>query len=65
MANVIDLLLFRKLSKYSDFETRGGKVLALMESICGPVPNNPDSFEPSIINENWPVSKTFPMLVLL
>ena len=54
MANMIDLDSFRKLSHYSDFETRSLKVLELMESIFGPVPINTVDIELSIINENWP-----------
>ena len=54
MANMIDLDSKRKLSYYSDFETRSLNVLELMESIFGPVPINPVNFEDSIINENWP-----------
>ena len=54
MGNMIDLDSKRKLSYYSDFETRSLNVLELMESIFGPAPNNPVNVEPSIINENWP-----------
>ena len=52
MANLIDLDSFRKLSYYSNFETRSLKVLELMESIFGPTPINPVNTEDSLINEN-------------
>ena len=54
MANMIDLDSKRKLSYYSDFETRSLNVLELMESIFGPLPVNPGNIEDSLINENWP-----------
>ena len=54
MANMIDLDSKRKLSYYSDFETRSLNVLELMESIFGPMPTNPVNIEDSLINENWP-----------
>ena len=54
MANMIDLDSKRKLSYYSDFETRSLNVLELMESIFGPSPINPVYIEDSLINENWP-----------
>ena len=54
MANWIDLDSFRKLSYYSNFETRSLNVLKLMESIFGPIAINPVNIEPSIFNENWP-----------
>ena len=54
MANMIDLNSKRKLSYYSDFETLSLNALELMESIFGPLPNDPVNFEDSIINENWP-----------
>ena len=54
MANMIDLDSKRKLSYYSDFETRSLIVLELMESIFGPMPINPVNIEDSLINENWP-----------
>ena len=54
MANMIDLYSFRKLSHYSNFETRSLKVLQLMEGIFGPPPINPVNIEPSIIIEYWP-----------
>ena len=54
MANMIDLDSKRKLSYYSDLETRSINVLELMESIFGPVPINPVNIEDSLINENWP-----------
>ena len=41
MANMIDLDSFRKLSHYSNFETRSLNILELMESIFGPPPINP------------------------
>ena len=53
MANMIDLVSFRKLFYYSNFERRCLIILELMESIFGPLPINPVSIEPSIINENW------------
>ena len=54
MANMIDFESKRKLSYYSNFETRSLNVLELMESIFGPVPFNPVNIEDSLINENWP-----------
>ena len=51
---MIDLDSFRKLSYYSDFETRSLNVLELMEGIFGPPPINSVNFEDSLINENWP-----------
>ena len=54
MANMIDLDSKRKLSFYSDFETRSLNVLELMESIFGPAPINAVNFESSVIDENWP-----------
>ena len=54
MANTIDLDSFRKLSFYSNFETRSLNVLELMEGISGPLPINPVNIEDSLINENWP-----------
>ena len=53
MANMIDLDSSRKIY-YSNFETRSLNVLELVESIFGPVPNNPVIIEDSLINENWP-----------
>ena len=53
MANMIALDSKRKLSYYSDFETRSLNVLELMESIFGPSPINPVNIEDSLINENW------------
>ena len=54
MAIMIDLDSFRKLSYYSNFETRNLNVLELMEGIFGPPPINPVSIQDSLINENWP-----------
>ena len=54
MANMIDLDSKRKLSYYSDFETRSLNVLELIESLFGPPPMNPVNIEDSLINENWP-----------
>ena len=54
IANMIDLDSKRKLSYYSDFETRSLNVLELMESLFGPPPMNPLNIEDSLINENWP-----------
>ena len=54
MANMIDLDSFRKLSYYSNFETRSLNILELMEGIFGPPPINPVNIEDSLINENWP-----------
>ena len=54
MANMIDLDSKRKLSYYSDFETRSLNVLERRESIFGPPPNNPVNIEGSLINANWP-----------
>ena len=68
MANMIDLDSFRKLSYYSNFETRSLNVLELVESIFGPPPVNPVNIEDSLINENWPRFNgfnVFPMLILL
>ena len=53
MANMIDLDSKRKLSYYSDFETRSLNVLELMESIFGPALINPVNIEPSVVNENF------------
>ena len=49
---MIDLDSKRKLSYYSDFETRSSNVLELMESIFGPMPIIPVNIEDSHINEN-------------
>ena len=54
MANMIDLDSKRKLSFYSDFETRSLNVLELMESIFGLMLINSVNIEDSLINENWP-----------
>ena len=54
MANMIDYDSKRKLSFYSDFETRSLNVLELMQSIFGPMPINPVSKGGSLIIENWP-----------
>ena len=54
MANKIDLDSKRKLSYYSDFETRSLNVLELMESLFGPPLINPVNIEDSLIHENWP-----------
>ena len=54
MANTIDLDSKRKLSYYSDFETRSLNVLELMEGIFGSPPINPVNIKDSLINENWP-----------
>ena len=54
MANIIDLDSFRKLSDYSNFETRSLNVLVLLESISCPVPINPVNIKDSLVNENWP-----------
>ena len=51
---MIDLDSKRKLSYYSNFETRSLNVLELMEGIFGPVPINPVNIEDSLVNENWP-----------
>ena len=51
---MIDLVSKRKLSYYSDFETRSLNVLELMESLFGPPPIIPVNIEDSLINENWP-----------
>ena len=51
---MIDLESKRKVSYYSDFETRSLNVLELMDSIFGPMPINPVNIEDSFINENWP-----------
>ena len=54
MANMTDLDSKRKLSYYSDFETRSLKVLELMEGIFGPPPIIPVIIKDSLINEKWP-----------
>ena len=54
MAKMINLDSFRKLSYYSNFETRSLNALELMESIFSPPPINSVNIDPSIINENWP-----------
>ena len=59
MLNVSDSDSFPKLSYYFDYETRSLNVLELTESIFGPAPINPDSVEPSTINENWPRFNVF------
>ena len=51
MANMVDLDSKRKLSYYSDFETRSLNVLELMESFFGPSLNNPVNIEDSLIND--------------
>ena len=51
---MIDLDSKRKLSYYSDFETRSLSDSELMESIFGPSPIIPLNIEDSLINENWP-----------
>ena len=51
---MIDLDSKRKLSSYSDFETRSLNVLELMECIFRPMSFNPVNIEDSLINENWP-----------
>ena len=51
---MIDLDSFRKVSYYSNFETRSLNIFKLMEGIFAPVPANPVHSETSIINENWP-----------
>ena len=45
---MIDLNSFRKLSYYSNFETRSLNVLELTKSIFGPVPINPVNIEDSL-----------------
>ena len=62
---MIDLDSFRKLSYYSNLETPSLNVLELMEGIFGPPPINPIIVEDSLINENRPVLKFFPMLISL
>ena len=54
MANMIDLDSKRKLSYYSDLETRSLNVFELMENLFGPMPINPVNIEDSLINEHWP-----------
>ena len=54
MANLTDLDSKRKLSYYSDFETRSSNVSELMEGLFGPPPLNPVNIEDSLNNENWP-----------
>ena len=56
---MIDLDSFRKLSYYSNLETRSLNILELMEGIFGPPPINPVNIEDSLINENWPRFKVF------
>ena len=65
MANMIDLDSKRKLSYYSDFETRSLNVLELMESFFGPMPINPVNIEDSLLMKIGPVLILFPMLILL
>ena len=65
MANMIDLDSKRKLSYYSNSETRSLNVVELMEGIFGPVPTNHVDIEDSFFNENWPRFDSFPMLILL
>ena len=65
MANKIDLDSFRKLSFYSNFETRSSNVLEPTEGVFGPPSINAFKVESSIINENWPRLNFFPMLILL
>ena len=60
MAKMIDLESFRKLSYYSNFETRSLNVLELMEGIFGPPPINSVNIEDSLINENWPRFDSIP-----
>ena len=43
----------RKLSQYSNFETRSLNVLELLESIFGPLPLNPVNIAHSILIEIW------------
>ena len=54
MANMIDLDSKRKLSYYSDVETRSLNVLEFMESLFGPPPFNLVNIKDSLINESWP-----------
>ena len=54
MANMIDLVSFRKVSNYSNIETRSLNVLELTEGFFGPPPINPVIIQYSLINENWP-----------
>ena len=65
MANMINLNSKRKLSYYSEFETRSLNVLELIEIIFGPLPINPVNIEDSLINENWPRFKIFSDVILL
>ena len=51
---MIHLDSYRKLSYYSNFETRSLNVLELLEDILGPSPINPVNIESSVINENSP-----------
>ena len=51
---MIDLDSYRKLSDYSNFQTRSSNVLELIEGIFGPSPINPVDIENSVIKENWP-----------
>ena len=46
---MIDLESKRKLSYFSDYETRSLNVLELMESPFGPPPINPVNIESSVI----------------
>ena len=54
MASMIDLDFERKLSYYSDFETRSLNVSELMKGIFGPPPFSPVNIEDSLNNESWP-----------
>ena len=65
MANMIDLDCFRKLSYYSNFETRSLNVLELMESIFGPPPVIPLILKIPLLMKIDPVLMLFPMLILL
>ena len=65
MANMIDLDSKRKLSHYSDFETRSLNALELMEGIFGLPLIIPSIFKIPLLMKIGPVLMLFPMLILL
>ena len=65
MIKMIELQSKRKLSSYSNFETRSSNVLKYVENIFGPVPIKRANIEPSIVNGNWPILMLFLMLFSL
>ena len=65
MANMIDLDSKRKLSYYSDFETRSLNVLELMESFLALRLLIPSISKLALLLKFGPVLIIFPMLILL